>query len=88
MAGSVTPTVWEGAELAANLTPNQHSVAIGAAKDCAHPAAERISGHVELVFTAVYVIDKAGKVAWAKVESNYRQRPSNQEIRAAIEALR
>ncbi len=37
---------------------------------------------------AVYVIDKAGKVAWAKVESNYRQRPSNQEIRTAIEALR
>lgn len=37
---------------------------------------------------AVYVIDKGGKVAWAKIESNYRQRPSNTEIRAAIDALK
>lgn len=36
---------------------------------------------------AVYVINKEGKVAWAKVESNYRERPSNQEIRAAIDRL-
>lgn len=33
---------------------------------------------------AIYVIDKGGKVSWAKVESNYRERPTNQEIRAAI----
>ena len=37
---------------------------------------------------AVYVIDKTGKVAWAKIESNYRERPANQEIRAALDALR
>ncbi len=37
---------------------------------------------------AVYVIEKTGKVAWAKVESNYRERPTNQEIRAALDALR
>jgi peroxiredoxin len=37
---------------------------------------------------AVYVIDKSGKVSWAKVESDYRKRPTNQEIRAAIEALK
>ncbi len=37
---------------------------------------------------AVYVIDKSGRVAWAKIESNYRQRPANQEIRAALEALK
>lgn len=37
---------------------------------------------------AVYVIDKAGKVAWAKIESNYRERPSNQEIRGALDALK
>jgi peroxiredoxin len=36
---------------------------------------------------AVYLIDKAGKVAWARIESNYRNRPTNQEIRAAIDAL-
>ena len=37
---------------------------------------------------AVYVIDKAGKVAWAKIESNYRERPANDEIRAALDALK
>jgi len=36
---------------------------------------------------AVYVIDKKGIVAWAKVESNYRERPTNEEIRAALIAL-
>lgn len=37
---------------------------------------------------AVYVIDKTGKVAWAKVEEDYRQRPTNAEIRAALDALK
>jgi len=37
---------------------------------------------------AVYVIDKTGKVAWAKIESNYRERPTNQEIRAALDTLK
>lgn len=37
---------------------------------------------------AVYVIDKNGRVAWARVESNYRERPVNQDIRAALEALK
>jgi peroxiredoxin len=37
---------------------------------------------------AVYVIDKNGIVAWAKVESNYRERPKNEEIRAALNALK
>ena len=37
---------------------------------------------------AVYVIDKTGKVAWAKIESNYRERPTNQEIRGALDALK
>ena len=36
---------------------------------------------------AVYVIDKQGKVAWSKIESNYRERPTNHEIRAALNAL-
>ena len=36
---------------------------------------------------AVYVIDKTGKVAWLKIESNYRERPTNPEIRAALDAL-
>lgn len=37
---------------------------------------------------AVYVIDKSGKVAWAKVDQDYRRRPSNAEIRAALDALK
>ena len=36
---------------------------------------------------AVYVIDKAGRVAWSKVESDYKVRPSNADIRAALERL-
>ena len=36
---------------------------------------------------AVYVIDKNGIVAWVKVESNYRERPTNDEIRAALNSL-
>ena len=37
---------------------------------------------------AVYVIDKNGKVIWAKIEANYRERPAIEEIRAAINALK
>ena len=37
---------------------------------------------------AVYVIDKNGIVAWAKVESNYRERPTNEEIRAGLDSLK
>ena len=37
---------------------------------------------------AVYVIDKQGKVAWAKIESDYKQRPTNEEIRAALDSLK
>jgi peroxiredoxin len=36
---------------------------------------------------AVYVIDPTGRVAWAKVEPDYRHRPTNSEIRAALDAL-
>ena len=36
----------------------------------------------------VYVIGKSGKVAWAKIEANYRERPANEEIRAALIALK
>lgn len=37
---------------------------------------------------AVYVIDKSGRVAWALVESDYKQRPPNDEVRAALDALK
>ena len=37
---------------------------------------------------AVYVLDKAGRVAWARVESDYKKRPTNEEIRAALASLK
>lgn len=37
---------------------------------------------------AVYVIDKQGKVAWARIESDYKQRPTNEGIRAALDSLK
>ena len=35
----------------------------------------------------VYVIDKTGRVTWMKVELNYQERPRNEDIRAALDAL-
>ena len=35
----------------------------------------------------VYVIDKTGRIAWMKVELNYQERPTNEDIRAALNAL-
>ena len=37
---------------------------------------------------AVYVVDKTRRVAWAKVESDYKIRPSNADIRAALDQLK
>lgn len=37
---------------------------------------------------AVYVIDKSGRVVWAKVESDYKLRPSNADIRAVLESMK
>ncbi len=37
---------------------------------------------------SVYVIDRKGRVTWAKIESDYKLRPSNQDIRAALDAVK
>jgi len=39
-------------------------------------------------YPTVYVLDRAGRVAWARVEKDFRQRPTNGEIRAALDALK
>ncbi len=39
-------------------------------------------------YAAVYVIDKQGRVVWSKIESDYKQRPANAEIRAVLSALK
>ena len=37
---------------------------------------------------AVYIINKDGKVTWAKIESDYRKRPTNAELRAVLNTLK
>jgi peroxiredoxin len=37
---------------------------------------------------AVYIINKEGKVSWVRIEADYKQRPTNAEIRAALAALK
>lgn len=39
-------------------------------------------------YPAVFVIDKQGRVAWAVIEEDYKKRPSNADIRAALSALK
>jgi len=36
---------------------------------------------------SVFVLDQHGRVRWMKVESDYRERPSNQEVAAALDAF-
>lgn len=35
----------------------------------------------------IFVLDKNGRVTWSKVELNYKERPTNQDIRTALDAL-
>lgn len=37
---------------------------------------------------AVYVLDKAGKVTWARVEQDYKVRPAVSEVRAALDSIK
>lgn len=37
---------------------------------------------------AVYVLDKSRKVLWAKIEFDYKMRPTNAEIRTEIEKVK
>lgn len=37
---------------------------------------------------AVYIIDEAGKVLWARIESDYRKRPAKAELRAELDKLK
>lgn len=36
---------------------------------------------------AVFVLDQTGRVRWVKIESDYRERPSNEEVAAALDAF-
>lgn len=50
-----------------------------------HLAGQALDG---IPYPAAYVIDKDGKVAWSRFDEDYRLRPSNAEIRAALEKLK
>ena len=39
-------------------------------------------------YPSVYIIDKDGRVAWARVEKDYKERPINDEVRAALKNLK
>ncbi len=47
-------------------------------------AKEKING---VPRPSVFVLDAQGRVRWAKVESDYRERPSVEEVAAALDAL-
>ncbi len=47
-------------------------------------AGEKVDG---IPYPAVYVIGADRKIVWAKVEKDYKNRPTNSEIRAAIDAV-
>lgn len=39
-------------------------------------------------YPAAFVIDKGGRVAWSRIDIEFRDRPPNVEIRAALDALK
>lgn len=39
-------------------------------------------------YSTAYVIDRTGRVAWTRLDRNFREYPPNAEIRAALDALR
>ena len=45
-------------------------------------------GHDGIPSPATFVIDRNGRVAWARVDRDHTVRPPNAEIRAALDALR
>jgi peroxiredoxin len=36
---------------------------------------------------AVFVLDGEGKIRWSKIESDYRERPTTEEVAAALDAF-
>ena len=64
--------------------PNHKTIEAYGLRDPAYDG-EKFAG---IPHPAVYVIDKNGVVVWAKVESDYRKRPTNEELRAALDALK
>jgi peroxiredoxin len=43
--------------------------------------------HEGIPYAAVYIVEKSGRVAWARVSCNYKTRPTNEKIRAVLDSL-
>lgn len=39
-------------------------------------------------YPAVYILDKNRKIVWARIEEDYRKRPTNAEIKAELDKLK
>lgn len=44
-------------------------------------------GRGGIPYPATFVVDRDGRVAWARIDKDYTQRPPIREIRAALDAL-
>jgi len=47
-------------------------------------AGEKLNG---VPHPSVFVLDQRGRIRWMKVESDYRERPSNEEVAAALDSF-
>jgi len=47
-------------------------------------AGEKING---VPHPSVLVLDRSGRIRWLKIESDYRERPSTEEVAAALDAF-
>lgn len=47
-------------------------------------AKEKING---VPRPAVFVLDEKGRIRWSKIETDYRERPSNEEVASAIDSV-
>jgi len=36
---------------------------------------------------SVFVLDQRGRIRWMKIESDYRERPSNEEVATALDSF-
>ncbi len=47
-------------------------------------AAEKLDG---VPHPSVFVLDQLGRIRWLKIENDYRERPSNEEVAAALDSF-
>lgn len=63
--------------------PNAQTIDVYGLRDDRY-AGEKVDG---IPFPTVYVVGKDQKIVWAKIERDYKQRPTNEEIRTQLEQI-